>query len=255
MSSSRWQGPFWLKRAVGAALILGGSASLGYQFWDSFREPSLETIRIAVATRRWDDVEAGLRRWLKRHPHDGDAWEMLGGLLFDQGRMDDALKALRHVRTVDKGWVHVQIVISDIAIRRRRLAEAEQTLRRAAERDSRAVEPLERLVSLLSLERRTAEARSVLRRLFEITRDPRHLADSILISQLELGVRDLTPDLEEFVKETPDDPWLRRVCGLLLLSRGRSAEALPHLEAAAMALEDDPLGRLGGVPDDARHPG
>jgi len=189
-------------------------------------------------------VEAGLRRWLQGHPRDGDAWEMLGGLLFDQGRMDDALTALRQVREVDPGWVHAQTVIGEIAIRQRRLAEAEQTFRRAAERSRRAVEPLERLASLLSLERRPAEARSVLRRLFQITHDPRHLADSILISQLESEVRDLSPELEEFLKQAPDDPWLRRVWGLFLLSRGRSAEALPHLEAAATALEEDPLGRF-----------
>src|SRR5207237_6493098 len=42
----------------------------------------------------------------------------------------------------------------------------------------------------------------------------------------------------------PDDPWLRRVWGLFLLSRGRSAEAMPHLEAAARAFEEDPLGRF-----------
>jgi tetratricopeptide (TPR) repeat protein len=189
-------------------------------------------------------VETGLRRWLERHPRDGDAWEMLGGLLFDQGRMEDALTALRQVREGDPGWVHAQTVVGEIAIRQHRLAEAEQSFRRAAGRNRRAVEPLERLVSLLSLERRPAEARAVLRRLFQITRDPRHLADSILISELESEVRELNPDLEEFLKQTPDDPWLRRVWGLFLLSRGRSAEALPHLEAAATAFDTDPLGRF-----------
>jgi len=189
-------------------------------------------------------VEVGLRRRLQRHPQDGDAWELLGGLLFDQGRMEDARMALREVREVDPGWVNAQIVIGEIAIRQRRLAEAEQSFRRAAGRNRRAVEPVERLVSLLSLERRPAEARSVLRRLFQITRDPRHLADSILISELESEVRDLNPELEEFLKQTPDDPWLRRVWGLFLLSRARSAEALPHLEAAATAFDEDPLGRF-----------
>ncbi len=133
---------------------------------------------------------------------------------------------------------------AEIAIRQRRLAEAEQCFRAASGRNRRAVEPLERLVSLLTLERRPAEARSVLRRLFQITRDPRYLADSILISELESEVRDLSPELEEYLKQTPDDPWLRRVWGLFLLSRGRSAEALPHLEAAAMAFDEDPLGRF-----------
>ena len=106
------------------------------------------------------------------------------------------------------------------------------------------VAPLERLSSLLVLERRTAEARTVLRQLFTVTRNPPHLVDSILISQIESEVHDLSPEIEKFLHQTPDDPWLRRVWGLFLLSRGRSAEALPHLEAAALALGNDPLGRF-----------
>ncbi len=244
MSSPGSQRPPRSKRIAGVTLVLAAFASLGSVYWASSREPSLDRIRRAVAARRWSEVEAGLRHWLRRHPQDGNAWEMLGGLLFDQGRMADALTALRQVREADPGWVNAQMVIGDIAIRQHRLAEAEPSFRRAAERDRRAVEPLERLVSLLSLERRPAEARSVLRRLFQITRQPRYLADSILISELESEVRDLNPELEEFLKQTPDDPWLRRVWGLFLLARGRSAEALPHLEAAAIAFEEDPLGRF-----------
>ncbi|HLH27586.1 MAG TPA: tetratricopeptide repeat protein, partial [Acidimicrobiales bacterium] len=213
-------------------------------FWASSGEPSLESIRAALAARRWGDVESGLRRWLQRHPGDGDAWEMLGGVLFDRGRMDDALAALRQVREADPGWANAQVLIGEIALRRRRLAEAEESFRRSIGRDRRAVEPLERLASLLTLERRPAEARSVLRQLFRITRDPRHLADSILVSDLESEVRDRDPGLEAYWRQTPDDPWLRRAWGLLLLARGRSAEALPHLEAAAGAFEEDPLGRF-----------
>jgi tetratricopeptide (TPR) repeat protein len=122
--------------------------------------------------------------------------------------------------------------------------EAEVHLRRAIARDRRAVEPLKQLVSLLVLMRRSAEARSNLRRLFRITRDPRYLADSILISQIESEVHDLSAEIEQYLNQTPDDPWLRRVCGLFLLSRGRAAQALPHLEAAAAAFENDPVGRF-----------
>jgi tetratricopeptide (TPR) repeat protein len=204
----------------------------------------LAAIQRALAAGRWGDVEAGLRRWLKGNPSDDAAWEMLGGLLFDQGRMDEAQGALRHVREADPGWANAQLVIGEIAIRQHRLADAEQSFRRAAGRDRRAVEPLKRLVSLLSLERRSAEARSVLRRMFAITQDPRYLAESILISELESEVRDRNPELEEFLKQTPLDPWPRRAWGLFLLARGRSAEALPHLEAAAAAFDDDPLGRF-----------
>jgi tetratricopeptide (TPR) repeat protein len=158
--------------------------------------------------------------------------------------MDDALAALQHVRESDRGWVNAQTVLGEIAVRQHRLAEAEQCFRRAAERDPRAVDPLERLVSLLTLERRSAEIHSTLRQLFQATHEPRHLADCILISELESEVRDLNPDLEAYRKQTPEDPWLRRVWGMYLLARARPAEALPDLEAAALAFDEDPLGRF-----------
>src|SRR5262249_24083648 len=156
--------------------------------------------------------------------------------LFDQGRPQEALPALGRVPEGDPGWLHAQLLIGEIAVQRRDLAAAERTYRRAAERDRGAVEPLKRLSSLLVLERRTAEARVVLRRLFRLTRDPIYLVDSILVAQTESEVHDLGPEIEAYLNRTPDDPWLRRVWGLSLLSRGRAAEAHPHLEATAEAI-------------------
>ena len=77
----------------------------------------------------------------------------------------------------------------DIALQDHDVAEAERCFRRAADREPKEAEPLKRLVSILVLEHRTAEVRSALRRLFQVTRDPRYLADSILISQAESEVR------------------------------------------------------------------
>jgi tetratricopeptide (TPR) repeat protein len=218
--------------------------TLLYVFWSAARQPSLEAIRRAFAAKRWEEVEGSLRRWLDLHPRDGNAWEMLGGVLFDRGRIPEAKRALLRVRPGDDGWVNAQVLIGEIAVRERNLAEAEAAFRRACEREPRAVEPLKRLKAFLTLERRTAEARAVMRRVFELTRDPHDLADSILVSQTETEVHDLGVEIEEFLRQAPDDPWLRRVWGLFLLSRGRAAEALPHLEAAALAFENDPVGRF-----------
>ena len=44
--------------------------------------------------------------------------------------------------------------------------------------------------------------------------------------------------------KTPEDPFLRRAWGMDLLYQGRASEALPHLEAAAGLLVNDPLGRF-----------
>jgi tetratricopeptide (TPR) repeat protein len=227
-----------------AALVSAALLSLGYALSSPSREQRLAAIREAVAAQRWGDVESGLRSWLRDNPRDGDAWEMLGGLLFDRGRPDEAIEVLRHVPERHAGWGHAQGLIGEIEVGRHHLPEAELAFRRASQRDPGAVEPLKRLSSLLVFERRTAEARDVLRRLFHVTGDPHYLAESILVAQSEAEVHDLSDEIEKNLRQTPDDPWLRRVWGLYLLSRGRSAEALPHLEAAAAAFDDDPLGRF-----------
>ena len=123
-----------------------------------------------------------------------------------------------------------------------------------AERDSTALEPRQRLFYLFSLQQRTAEARAVLWQMYQIRDDPRILVDLVLELLLDQqDVRGLAPELEQFVAKTPEDPFLRRAWGMDLLYQGRASEALPHLEAAAGLLENDPLGpvRAGGVPDSA----
>jgi tetratricopeptide (TPR) repeat protein len=223
---------------------LGILSGIGYLRMSASREPSVEAIRAAVAQKRWGDVENGLRRWVTRHPRDGDAWEMLGGLLFDQGRIHEALMALRTVRESDRGFCHAQSLIGEIAVRQRNLPAAERAFTNAAKRNETAVESLKRLVSLLVLERRSAEAWTTLRKLSRITRDPRYLADSILLSQTESEFHDLSRELADYLAQTPDDPWLGRVWGLYLLSHGRTGEARAYLEAAANAFDNDPVGRF-----------
>jgi tetratricopeptide (TPR) repeat protein len=244
MLSSKSPWPHGLKRVAGAILLLAFVLILVYRLWTFSRRQSWRAIQAAVASHRWSEVELGLRRWLREHPEDRAAGMMLGRLLFDEGRGDEALPELRRVREGNQDWAHAQGLIAEIAIQRRAIPEAERILRGITQRERRAIEPLRRLVYLLVLERRIAEARSELRRLYQITRDPRHLADCILILHAEADVRDLSPELGEFLQESPADPWLRRAWGLFLQSRGRSAEALAHLEAAASAFADDPVGRF-----------
>jgi tetratricopeptide (TPR) repeat protein len=234
---------WWLALAGAASFVTVAIVVLGRA-----RDPApavrWEEIQAAADSGRWPDAEAGLRLWLRARPDDGEAWDMLGSLLFDAGRDAESLAALSRVKEEDGGWVHARTLMGDLAIRRREAAEAERILRAVVERDRKASEPLRRLVYLLSLEGRTAEARSVLLRLHETTRDPRHLADSILIRWSDDDIREAGPELGEFLERTPEDPWLRRAWGLSRLSRGRPDEALPHLEAAALAFEDDPACRF-----------
>ena len=102
--------------------------------------------------------------------------------------------------------MNAQTAIGEIAIQQHNLAEAERILRNAAERQRRRVEPLKRLVSLLCLERRPAECRSLLRRLFQLTRDPQYLAESILISQLDSRSANWTRESRCSCIKTPRTP-------------------------------------------------
>ena len=98
--------------------------------------------------------------------------------------------------------------------------------------------------------------------MYEIRDDPRVLVDLVLELLLDQqDVRGLAPELEQFLKSTPDDPFLRRAGGISLLYQGRPDEAMAHLEAAANALVNDPpafrTGRmpwiLNGLPVIAEH--
>jgi tetratricopeptide (TPR) repeat protein len=209
------------------------------------REQNWQAIQEAVAHQRWAELEARLRSWLNADPEDGNAWTLLGDLLSDRGRADEARAALRRVRESDAAWSEAQRLLGEIAVKRQEAAEAERAFRAAAARDRRAVSPRRRLVYLLSLELRPSETRDVLWQLYGITRDPQYIVDAVhtlWMDATEVGKSDR--DLEAFLDRTPDDPWLRRAWGLSLLVRGRPADALPHLKAAAEALGNDPLGRF-----------
>src|SRR5262249_9890559 len=54
----------------------------------------------------------------------------------------------------------------------------------------------------------------------------------------------LAPELQLLVAATPADPFLGRAWGMAQLYQGHPLQALPHLEAAALALKDDPFGRF-----------
>ena len=105
-----------LRWVAGVAGILATSLILGFGLWGPTRGPSWREIQAAVDSQRWVDAEAGLRRWLREKPEDRDAWMMLGELLFDRGREDEALLALRRVKEGHRDWVHAQTLIGEIAV-------------------------------------------------------------------------------------------------------------------------------------------
>ncbi len=207
--------------------------------------PKWEDIQRAVSGGRWGEVDAGLARWIAVHTDDARARMMLAKVRLRQNRRDGVGEVLTPIPETSPMWMEAQGVLGELAIADRRAADAERIFSRVVERDSRAVEPRQRLVYLLSLQQRTAEARAVLWQMYQIRDDPRILVDLVLEVLLDRqDVRGLAPELSEFAARTPEDPFLRRAWGMDLLYQGRAGEALPHLESAAGSLVNDPIGRF-----------
>ncbi|MGE3822334.1 MAG: tetratricopeptide repeat protein, partial [Isosphaeraceae bacterium] len=207
--------------------------------------PDLDAARSALEARRWDEVEARLGPWNVAHPEDGDAAVMLGFALMNRGRLDEATRVLDAIPDRHPARGQAQALLAEAAIQAHDLPEAERRLRAAVERDPKAEPPRQRLIYLLSLQQRHGEARDQLWEMYRRSGAPAALFD--LVERLwahDDDVRGLVPAIEAFLKVTPDDPFTRRAMGLSLLYQGRPAEALPHLEAACLALENDPTGRF-----------
>ncbi len=207
--------------------------------------PTWPQIEEAARAKRWDALEGMLELWLSAHPHHGEGLVQLARLKLQRDRRAEAIKLLEDVPESSRSWPQAQMTLGEALITDRRAAEAEAVLRKLAARQPRILPPRQRLIYLLSLQQRTAEARDMLWQIERIEDDPRVLVDLVLALVVDQqDVRGFGPQLEEFVQRTPDDPFLRRAWGLALLYQGRATEAAPHLEAAADSLRNDPIGRF-----------
>jgi tetratricopeptide (TPR) repeat protein len=236
--SRRWR---W-----GIALVLGASLGVLGSVWIARgRSPAWSEIQRASDQKRWPEVEAGLSRWLIEHPEDGNARLMLGMALIVQGKEAEARSALDRLPRSDPLWGQSRSMLGELALKARRAAEAEREFRAAAEAEAAALQPRRRLIYLLSLQQRTAEVRDLLWEIYGLTRDPRTLIDLVMeLFASEDDVRGVPQEVDEFLAQTPDDPFLCRARGVSWLKAGRAEDALPYLEQAASGLERDPVGRF-----------
>ena len=207
-----------------------------------------EAIVSATSAEDWPRVETLLRDWIDAVEDDGKGRLMLGHLLASTGRAGEAARVLGGVTEADPAFAEARLVLGQMALDAGDAPRAEVAFRQAAAADPGAEAPMGRLIYLLSAEGRTAEARDVLWDLYRVTDDPRVLVDLTLeASKEEIDVRGVAPEVDRFLQRSPDDPFLRRAAGLSALWRGGATAALPHLEAAAETLADDPLGRFALV--------
>ena len=228
-------------------LVLLAGLGVAVQRWGGGNSSDRERARIVTAlmSKRWEESESRLAAWVRTRPNDGEAWCQLGDVRAVRGREEDALDAYGHVPESNPAWLHARVESGEIRLRRHELAEAESAFRDAARADPRAVKPRRRLVFLLLLEQREAEARSAVWELFRLTRDVGALvALTGLVGMPHPEVGESAAELDPYFQKTPDDSWLVRARGLIASRRGRQAEARPFLEAAAKAIQDDAEGRL-----------
>jgi enediyne biosynthesis protein E4 len=207
--------------------------------------PNWVDIQRAAASGRSTEVDSLLERWILVHPEDDKARMMLARNRLRRQRRGAVAEVLLPIPETSSAWLEAQSILGELAIGEHRAALAERIFRRLADHGSTALEPRQRLFYLFSLQQRTAEARAVLWEMYHIRDDPRILLDLVLelLADKE-DVRGLAPEIEQFLATTPSDPFLRRASGMGLLHQGRASEALPHLEAAARLLENDPNGRF-----------
>jgi tetratricopeptide (TPR) repeat protein len=202
-------------------------------------------LEVLAGMGRWEEVGRRLGDWRKQRPDDPRGVLLRGIVLLETGRTEEGKAELARIRPGVAEYGRAQTLLGEVALRRMRAPEAIAHFEAAAKEDGRALPPRQKLIALYNLEQRVGETRDVLWELFGITRDPRVLVDLVLeLWAVEGDVRIAGSELEAYVGQTPEDPFLRRAWGLALHGRGQSAEALPHLEYAAAELGDDPVGRL-----------
>ena len=224
---------------MGLALAAGWALS-GFR---SAGPVDLASIVPLIEAKRLDEAEGLLVRWLERSPGDDRAWSMLGGVRMLAGREEGAKSAFGRTRGPGPAWTQARTQLAELLIRDRQAARAEEALREVVDRDPAAVDARRRLSYLLALEAREEEARAVLLELYRIVPDPRHLVTLVGLAAADSGDHDPGGELAEFLAKTPSDPLLLRASGIALLRAGKPAEARARLEAAAPAIEGDPIGR------------
>jgi tetratricopeptide (TPR) repeat protein len=239
-------------RATAAVVLAAVVAALGLALvaWPrwvaSRREHAWRSIEAAVSARRWDAAEEALANLTHRDPADVNAWMRLGGVRVALGKDGEALAAFNHARGLGSARARALAATQagEILLRRRYAATAAESFAEAARTDPRAVEPRRRLVYVLTLLQRDAEARAVLWELYRLTGDPRQLVTLCGLALARPDAGDAGDDLGPYLAAHPDDPWLRRARGLSLFHQGVSAEAEANLSFAADHLSHDTPGRL-----------
>ncbi|MFO0908917.1 MAG: FG-GAP-like repeat-containing protein [Isosphaeraceae bacterium] len=231
--------------AIAVLLILGaGLAGWHGRFRARDHSFSIHAVQSRIQQRQYAEARATLLAHLSHDASDDSAWLMLGGLEGLEGRDEEALAAFGHVEKPGPARAQARALQGELYLKQHDAPRAEHALRAAMDDDPKSIPPRLRLVYLLQLEQRTEEARRLLWELYDATHDARHLITLVGMTLAGEDSRDPKPEIERFLAQTPNDPWMRRARGLVLAREGRFADAQSDLEAASRTVDDDPAGRI-----------
>jgi tetratricopeptide (TPR) repeat protein len=187
----------------------------------------------------YEGAEAAFRRAVELMPGFSMAWTNLGEVLDATGRPDEALDALRRGASFPGTWRGAHESLVRALAERKRIAEAAQEARAAAERFPRDVNLLVRLGAVLNGAGAWADAEEILRE--AARRDPGDAMARMEIGRARFGLGDAAgaaAELREAARLRPDSAEIRLNLGTALRRAGDAAGA----EAAwREAVRLDPL--------------
>ena len=111
------------------------------------KPPTWAEIGRAASRRRWAEVDAKLVQWIAANPEHTESRLMLAKLRLGLEHRDAALEVLLTVPESSASWTRVQMMLGELAIRERRAGDAERIFRRIADRNPKAIEPRQRLIT------------------------------------------------------------------------------------------------------------
>ncbi len=180
-------------------------------------------------------AKAQLEQLLRAEPRFEPAWVLAGTMAYEDGDRETLLRCLRQMRSEEKDWPQLLIILGRDAVRRQMPAEGRQYFERANRVWPENVEALEELVRLDMAEQRFDSLSSKLDHL--LTLDPKNALGNFCLGALlfrdnELGLAEESYRLALATQRYP--PALNNLAWLLQL-QGRLDEALAFAREAVQA--------------------
>ena len=183
----------------------------------------VDSIKLSMSQRRYDDVERSARKWLKSHPDDTDVALLLGEALQRQGHLSESLDVYQRIPAeAGKTSVAARLASASILLSRGRLNDAEQTLLSVTDPFANNLHADGLWVTLYSLAGRRWESMPALRRTVPTASD--RLMKLILMANPDEMP---APPEDVFAKMfTVRDPLGALGCARVAASLGRGEQAL-----------------------------